>query len=278
MNVSIIIYYHSSRLNNLKQMLRLLYARETFASVYFELILICQDNDNSTFPYPGVKHFNLNLDTYHKSKMCNFGIKQASHEWVCILDSDRILPINYLCDLLLKVKKGNVYTLKNHINLKRDYTDEEIINNAVDFEIDFRHPYNHALHRKNMFAGNTLINRDDYSIMGQMDEDFIGYGFADNDASYSAVKAGLREVFNEGIEMHLFHPPSLCVENKLIENRTHWLGINGIRFCNKWDLPVDAKTIVFYNQVKNNQTKLEPLLVKELEKVKNEFTRRNEKK
>ena len=51
-----------------------------------------------------------------------------------------------------------------------------------------------------------------------------------------------------------------------------------MRFYNKWKLPVDAKTIVFYNQVKNNQTKLEPLLIEELEKVKNEFTRHNEKK
>lgn len=60
-----------------------------------EVILMCNDRSDEEFNIPNYKIFNLNLDTYNKPLLCNFGVDKAKFDVVALLDSDRILPIRY---------------------------------------------------------------------------------------------------------------------------------------------------------------------------------------
>ena len=134
MQISFVIYFHSRRISNLRQSLRFLHERENLTKS--EIILICQDS--TTEKILGLRPINLKLDSYHKTRMCNIGVRLAKNEVISLLDSDRILPSNYFAKIYEKIKFGDFFSTWKMYKLQKEYSDEEIRLEKIEKKEDFK--------------------------------------------------------------------------------------------------------------------------------------------
>lgn len=230
--ISFVIYFHSRRTDNLRQMLRLLFSREKSEK---EVVLVC--NDETKEEFPGCKVLNMNLSEYRKPKMCNAGVQEAKGEIVALLDSDRILPTSYFGTNSAIIKRGEFVSCEKILKLSRPHTDEEIENEILDFEEDFRSK-TWEIRKKNLFSGNTLFYKNDYMLSGGMDESFVGYGFADNDMTRNVVSKGFKAVWRKEEEIHLYHPQKVMEKGKIVgfDEYRKTSQKNLCRFLRKWKM------------------------------------------
>lgn len=202
-NLSIIIAFHPSRLENLLQTLRFLQKREPLE--HYELILVCQESLPKT-PFPNAQLLNLNLPGYNRPKMCNAGVEVAKSQNILLLDSDRILPPHYLEKRTEQNLSRKIISCRYLFQFTEPYTDEEIeAGRRLSCTSQLRSTTRSAVPSKNVFSGNTLMTKKDYLALGGMDEQFEGYGFNDTDISRRAQDSGLEIILEESTEFHLYH-------------------------------------------------------------------------
>jgi hypothetical protein len=228
--ISFIFYTHSTRVENLNQSIFFLLRNEE--KIDKEIIVIYQDKGPLI---NNVKTFNMNLSTYHKPKMCNYGVENSKYEINCILDSDRILPKNYFFNVLNNIKKNQMITTSFMLNLLHNCSNEDIINENYKYEIEHR-SQNNELRRKNLFSGNTIFFKEDYIKIGKMDEQYEGYGYADSDMNQTAIVNNIESVYLNIPEIHLFHNKGVFYKEQLLEDFQILSAINVIKYCVKWKI------------------------------------------
>jgi hypothetical protein len=228
--ISFVFYFHSSRVGNLEQSLRLLSAREEAEK---EIVLVC--NDRTEREFPGCRLFNMGLADYRKPLMCNFGVAKAEGDMVALLDSDRVLPRGYFSAAARTIGSGEFASCVRMQKLTRDHSDEEIEGGDLKSEKDDRST-GWEIRRKNLFSGNTLFHKEDYLASGGMDESFVGYGFADNDMTRNVHAKGFRAVWLSGTEIHLHHPKEVMEGGRMkeFEEYRKTSQKNLCRFLKKW--------------------------------------------
>lgn len=230
--ISFVYYFHSKRSENLKQSLRMLFKREGCIG---EVILVCNDRTEENFE--NCRVYNMDLENYEKPKMCNFGVSKAKGDVVAILDSDRVLPRGYFGEVAERIRKGAMFSCERLLTLNRPYSDEELERDDLDYKLETKSRYWEIRH-KNLFSGNTTFMKEDYLSSGGMDENFVGYGFADNDMTYNVMKKGIRPVWMEGDELHLHHERDAMQGRTMVdfEIYKHTSQRNLNRFLRKWKL------------------------------------------
>jgi N-terminal domain of galactosyltransferase len=230
------LYFHSSRLDNLVQAIRLLEHQEGSWLGECEVILVAHDHvpDLGRLPFGKSIQIDMNLDRYNKPKMCNAGVSAAHGDIVALLDSDRVLPKNYFRSRSSRLEPRTAVAPLYLFAMTQPHTDKEILAGQFFATADFRCPLNSS-RRKNAFSGNTLFFRRDYLAVGGMDESFEGYGFADNDMVETFQRGGFRLLYDDSVELHLFHPKEIFTQGERLGRdrfRVQTLR-NGIRFCKK---------------------------------------------
>lgn len=252
MNISFVIYFHSKRINNLNQTLRFLHERENLTKS--EIILICQDY--TTEKIMGIKPINLQLNSYHKTRMCNLGVRLAKNEVVALLDSDRILPTGYFGKIYSKIKFGDFFSTWKMYKLKKDYADEEIKLGKLEKEEDFKSRINTAC-KKNLFAGSTVFCKQNYLESGGMDESYKGYGFADTDMTRNIMARKYNIIWQEDEELHLYHPKETSFEGDFFEFFPEIsTALNGLKYYKKWNLPKEKELLELIDWIYNNKDKI----------------------
>lgn len=227
--ISFVFYTCLERINNLEQTLRLLNHNEPNLTDK-EIIVVFQNKGIQI----DAKIYELNLDSYQKPKMCNFGVQKAENELVALMDSDRVLPKNYFYENMLLIKKKQMITTTHFHNLKKDYKDDEIIQNNYEYKIEYRSKSD-ELKMKNLFSGNTLFFKSDYLEIGGMDEQFVGYGYADTDMTKNAMSHEIDSIFINLPEIHLWHPKKVLYEGKQLDDFQIQSAINAMKFAKKWN-------------------------------------------
>lgn len=233
--ISFVFYAHSSRIDNLLQTLRILEQKET-KFWYKEIIVVFQDN---AIDLKGIKTVGLNLKTYHKPKQCNIGVKLAKYPVVALLDSDRILPSNYFFDKCREIKRGQFITCSVLHNCKNIYSDNDILRNNIEYDVENKSKTN-EIRLKNLFSGNTLFYKDQYLACGGMDENYFGYGFADNDMTRTIESHGMESVFYDLPEIHLWHEKEIIYESKKLSDFRIISAINMLYYCKKWSIHTES--------------------------------------
>jgi predicted glycosyltransferase involved in capsule biosynthesis len=226
--ISFVFYTCLERIENLKQTLRLLDFNEPNLTDK-EIIIIFQNKGTQI----DGQIYEMNLDSYQKPKMCNFGVKKSNHKLVALMDSDRVLPKNYFYENMLSIKKKQMITTTHFHNLKKEYTDDEIKNNKYEYNIEYRSKSDELL-MKNLFSGNTLFFKSDYLEIGGMDEQFIGYGHADTDMTKNAMSNDINSTFIDVPEIHLWHEKKVLYQGKELNDFEIQIAINTIKFAKKW--------------------------------------------
>ena len=137
-----------------------------------------------------------------------------------------------------QLEEGIQITTKNMIKFSRALTDEEIAtgqwklpwNQNASYKEEHRSDTN-EVGRRNMWSGNTAFMKSDFEKAGRMDESYKGYGWADSDMTYAMETAGVKSVYRDELEFHLWHPSATYGEG---DQKKMFID-NGVRFCKKWD-------------------------------------------
>lgn len=244
LTASFIIGFKSNRLDNLFQTIRFLERREPRLLTTCEIVLVCQDTCQeirTKFAY--TRLLNLGLNEYIRPFMLNTGIYHAKGKIVIILDSDRVTPYNYFDISINKLQRKTVISPKHSLKLCIPYSDEDIEHNNIEGILELRSE-SPSLHTKNVFSGNTIMFKDDYCNSGCMDESFCGYGYSDTDFAMTLYSRNFKFILANDIEYHLWHPYS---DQYKMQNL-----MNAVKFCNKWNIPLDnelTESIVQYGNI-----------------------------
>lgn len=245
--ISFVVYFHSSRIENLKQTIRFLKKRENIPNS--EFILVCQDNCLEQFNDSTL--INLNLDTYYKTKMCNIGVEKSKNNLIALLDSDRILPHGYFTSVIKKIKPRQFVSTWKMYKLNKKYTDEQIEQNDIEKIEDFKSTTNEVL-CKNLFAGNTVFYKKDYLDSGGMDERFVGYGFADTDMTRNIMLKNYQVIWNKSEEIHLNHDSRVFLQREETTPEI-FTAHNAIVYYNKWKIAMKQDVKNFINHISNKK-------------------------
>lgn len=244
MKITFVICLHSTRIENLKQTIRLLEKKEPNL-IGSELIINFHDSydEDLISSVFNIKKNNLNLEIYNKPFMCNYGVNKASNEIVCILDSDRILPYNYFYQLVFNMKENDFITTKFIKECVKDETDEDLINGNFICNLEERSVENKINH-KSLFSGNVVFFKKNYIAIGGMDETFIGYSFNDNDITQKVMSnKNLNCIFLNQYEIHLYHEKNFYFKSRCFtkeEKELHCV-TNMLKFCNKWNIEINER-------------------------------------
>lgn len=187
------------------------------------------------------------------AKMWDAGVFSSRFEKIVYLDSDRMLPTNYL-ELVNNSLKDDCFIFTSmHFNMLKEVdidlcksilqnkTFEEFISDEktmglVRYEERFIEPYHGPA--KNVMSGSTAFTKKTYFKLGGVDHWYCGHGaYADSDFHMQASSNGCEFIDLKIPELHYIHNK---VENKtVLKDKELWkLSLdNFIYYCDKWKLP-----------------------------------------
>lgn len=165
--------------------------------------------------------------------MMNEAVKVAESDLLVFLDSDRVLPAGYFDKVLRNYQPGTAVSTKNMWRLTEPTTDEAIIAGTFRYEIENKDTTN-KMWTRTMFAGNCTISKAAFLQCGGCDESYHGYGFEDHDMTRTLETYGIKFIWHEDIELHLWHPRLTYGSG----DQKKMFIMNGLRYCKKWGLPI----------------------------------------
>jgi hypothetical protein len=167
--------------------------------------------------------------------LTNLGMREAKSKKAIILESDRILPMGYFEETIDELELGKQITPIEMIKLEKLVTDDQILNRDYPFHGENRSTVC-EIGRRNMWSGNTAIMVEDYWRVGGMDEEYKGYGWADNDMTLTMETNDVESIWKNiaAPEIHLWHTSAGYGK---IDETTFFIK-NGIKFCKKWKKPM----------------------------------------
>ena len=181
------------------------------------------------------------------ANMWDVGVGTARHENVLYLDSDRLLPINYLEVLLPQIKDDVFVFTSNHFMMLKEMplgACKRMLRDGVEdfvgcarYEPRFKDPVHGP--GKNVMSGSTAFTKKTYYRLGGVDPWYRGHGaYADTDFHFTAKVGGCQFVDIGNPEYHYPHPKREG-DQELKKMELRRLGLdNYIHYCYKWGLPM----------------------------------------
>lgn len=184
------------------------------------------------------------------------GVLASKNDKILYLDSDRLLPLNYLerIEPLIEDNKivytSNMFTLclwpgKGTVDSFLEMTPDEVREELRDLkegmivdDTKFKAPV--PRHGKNPMSGNTAFTKDTFINSGGVDPWYQGHGaFADSDFFMQMYKAGAEFVdVEDAVELHFGHTKKDEGGKNLSGREIGLLSLdNFIYYCKKWSIP-----------------------------------------
>jgi hypothetical protein len=248
--VSIFIMFDSSRREQLMATLTFLEKMPEFQKA--QKILLADDKPG--FKPPG---FELLVVPRTNGKfvwgnMWQAGVEASIYDNIFYIDSDRLLPPNFLTLALERLsEKTFIFTSRHFMMLKPDNDFVDLWNRVdqnfqtpvvEDVELtklvkyDIRQKYPHHGPGKNVMSGSTVFKKQTFLELGGVDRFYSGHGaFADTDFHMMAFQAGCQFIDLNVTELHCYHN-----KDNLSRRAIEFLSLNNfIYYLWKWKLPHD---------------------------------------
>jgi len=241
----IIILYSPDRLKQFKQMFDCLCDMDNISKCK---IIVCVDG-KSNIDFAETIEVNRKTNFYCWADCVEAGLNFLENEKILYLDSDRILPIDYL-NTILPLVDDKSFVFPKH--LMQFHSDEELstIKKIRDNPGSLNHLYRSdpriysnpidAVRKKNPMSGCVAFTKKCYVESKGFDSSFQGWGYPDIDYFMSTYQQGYKFTPVDCVELHLSHP-YVDYESDIFHNRSmvRLMGLwNGVKFCKKWKLPI----------------------------------------
>lgn len=205
-------------------------------------------------------------DKFCWGKMWDAGVLSARNESIVYLDSDRILPNDFLRLVDEKIKDDLFLFTSNHYQMYKVLTNELckkfLVNQdcfsdpdfcgVVRYEPRLIQPFHGP--SKNVMSGSTAFTRKTYLRVGGVDHWYCGHGaYADTDFHHQCSLAGCRFIDLELPELHYPHTKNDS-KGKVIEyDKLKMMALdNFIYYCVKWRLSLAlAENVAVKSKVKD---------------------------
>ena len=177
----------------------------------------------------------------------DLGVKNSIYEKIWYLDSDRILPLNYLKTLYDEIEddcfvySSQIVSMIDHFSLnviKQCRSDPYL--HWSKYKEDWRLPCPPNMEflsmGKNPMSGNTGFTKTSFIKSGGLDFSFEGPALADTDYYYKTYLKRFKFKTIPCLELHLKHDYSIQ-----IETREYMYMYNALRVCKKYNLKPSNK-------------------------------------
>lgn len=254
--LDIIVLYSPDRLKQLKQMLFCLSEMEGISDCK---IIICVDGKNnyiSEYDNVLIKEVKRKYKYYCWADCINSGLESAEKEKILYLDSDRILPVNYLNLINCLIddysfvfpKYLKQFQLDHDLSTIRHVRDNpgSLNHLYIDDSRVYSHPFD-AVRKKNPMAGCVAFTKRGYKHSGGFDPSFFGGCYADVDFYMNVYSKDYNLIAIDCVEYHLnhsyfdyFYETKTSMPNFI----TRLMGLfNGLKFCKKWNFKIHPRLI-----------------------------------
>lgn len=245
--LSIFIMYSNDRRSQLDLTLACLRKMDGYADC--QRTLVVDGRMSSVVEDCGVVEVPRINGEFNWSHMWQAGVGTAKFDQILYLDSDRLLPSDYLITIHKRLKDNTFLFTTKHFMLISDIGIDEcltIVNNGFEVFNLFQGKMRYEPRRKepfhgpgkNVMSGNTAFTKRTFFELGGVDPWYRGHGaYADTDFHMTAALAGCRFVDLGNIELH-YHHNKLSDSGSLDRHTLDKLSLdNFIYYCHKWSLP-----------------------------------------
>jgi glycosyltransferase involved in cell wall biosynthesis len=275
--VSIIIPTYN-RENNLKYCLNSL-TKQTFKN--FEVIVSDDGSTDNTKEIVNSFRDKLNIRYiylgknrgFRAARTRNFGLKRSRGEIIIFLDSDIVVPSNYIEEHLKAHEKYDEVIVNSFVYRMKYYFDEDLgvepkifvekhrdkLNDDIKYEFNVfdREPIEEGYY----LDSNSMSIKAKHIINEGFDSSFVGWGHEDTELGYRFIQKGFKFLFikNNCESYHIYHKIS---ENKEEETKVNWKRLTKKYMLKKWYDPLPRIFILgnaIINENKNSKTILECL-------------------
>lgn len=194
-------------------------------------------------------------DKFCWASMWNAGISNAYHPGILYLDSDRILPANFLTLVQEKLEDDTFVFTSNHFQMLRElslescqrflrrcddpdvYLDPEFVGSVIYEPLAGQPRHGPG---KNVMSGCVAFTRATYVSCGGVDPWYCGHGaYADTDFHLQAHRKGCRFIDLGIPQLHFPHAKRSRLGKELSPEKLKLLALdNFIYYCRKWELPM----------------------------------------
>ena len=199
-------------------------------------------------------------------RMWDAGVMSSVNEFVVYLDSDRLLPKEYLTKIADNIVDNKFLFTSNHYQMykplsvdlcneflkKQDCFSDPNFVGVVRYEPRLKDPYHGP--SKNVMSGSTAFTKKTYFSIGGVDHWYCGHGaYADTDFHYQASKAGCKFIDLGVPELHWPHTKN-DNEGKIIDyDNLKMMSLdNFIYYCIKWRLSLAlAENVAVKSKIKD---------------------------
>lgn len=246
--LSVFIFYSDDRYQQLQWTIDFLNKMPEFSQAQKILVV---DGETNHKP-EGFKIVNVPRENgnFVWSNMWEAGVKASIYDNLFYIDSDRLLPSNFLTLALEQLKEKRFIFTSKHFLILQEYKNIENLWLRVDtafkksiiddphlaklVKFDIRHRFPHHGPGKNVMSGSTVFKKQTFLELGGVDKNYCGHGaFADTDFHMTAFQVGCDFIDLNVTELHCYHTKE-GLSQKSIEKLTL---DNFIYYLSKWDLP-----------------------------------------
>ena len=156
-----------------------------------------------------IKYFFVKNDThiFHRTHILNYMTKMCETDIVCNYDTDVLFPVKQYTDALELIKKGNTIVFPyggKFLNVHEEFfplLKSKKFNDIDESKLELAHPQS--------LGGAFFFDKEKYGSIGWENENFVSWGFEDNERINRLVKLGHTWSRTEGPLYHLNHSRTL---------------------------------------------------------------------
>lgn len=208
-------------------------------------------------------------DGFRAARTRNIGLSKARGKLIVFLDSDVIVPPNYLEEHLNAHQKyyelvvnSFVYRMKEYVEddlglVPKDFIEKHKENLKDDIKYEFNIFDREPIEEGYYLDSNSLSIKAEHILSEGFDANFVGWGHEDTELGYRFYQKGFKFLFikNNCESYHIYHYVSPQKEE---ENKVNWQRLAKKYFLKNWYIPLpklEVEGLVILNNFEPEKTK-----------------------
>lgn len=161
----------------------------------------------------GYAHIQTNNPLMHRTKLLNIMAKSATTPIIVNYDTDVVLKLEQYVAAVQAIRSNQLDMVYPYNGKFIDIHGEALHKAVNDLDVSSLTEKSGNLIHPNSLGGAVFWNRTKFIECGLENENFISWGFEDNERVTRATKLGYRIGRIDGCIFHMYHPPSLNSAN-----------------------------------------------------------------